>query len=268
MTVRPSRYRDLEMSTLERAIALAAEAHAGVRDKGGSPYILHPLRVMLRVRGDHQRMAAVLHDVVEDTPVTLAQLHELGFPEPVVAGVNALTKREDIEKNYFEFVERAGADDVARAVKLADIEDNMDRSRIPNPTERDEIRLVQYRRARKLLHAIEREHGDRVVRAPTILPLRNTITPDEVMAECPGERPIYACDFYVNGAERGEEVSGGLRLGRILNVDTMRRSHAWSLSSRVPGSRMSIFVPAQPAAEHHGSSSTTPIATAFSPARC
>ena len=85
------------MSTLERAIALAAVAHAGQIDKAGNPYILHPLRVMLNVRVDAARMdaariAAVLHDVVEDTPVTPAQLRELGFSDTVITAVAALTK--------------------------------------------------------------------------------------------------------------------------------------------------------------------------------
>ena len=81
------------MSTIERAIEIAAAAHAGQLDKAGQPYILHPLRVMLRVSNDAERMAAVLHDVVEDTPVTLAQLTESGFPAEVLAAIEALTKR-------------------------------------------------------------------------------------------------------------------------------------------------------------------------------
>jgi guanosine-3',5'-bis(diphosphate) 3'-pyrophosphohydrolase len=69
------------VSTLERAIAIAAEAHAGQLDKADQPYILHPLRVLLRVSSESERIAAVLHDVVEDTPVTLALLAAEGFPK-------------------------------------------------------------------------------------------------------------------------------------------------------------------------------------------
>ena len=68
------------MSTLERAIEIAAKNHAGQLDKGGQPYVLHPLRLMLAVQGSHERMAAVLHDVVEDTSVTLEDLAAEGFP--------------------------------------------------------------------------------------------------------------------------------------------------------------------------------------------
>ena len=204
---------------LERAIALAAEAHAGAQDKAGAPYILHPLRVMLSVEGNDRMIAAVLHDIVEDTPVTLDRLRELGFSDAVVAAVAALTKQPGDDADYFGFVERAGQNAIAHSVKLADIEDNMDLSRIPEPSERDEARVIRYHRARKLLHVISRERGDRTEHAPTIMPLRGRITPAEVEAECPGRRPIQVCDFYVQGAEQGEEVKGGVELGRILNVD-------------------------------------------------
>src|SRR5688572_11662876 len=106
------------MSTLERAIAIAAEAHAGQVDKAGQPYILHPLRVMLRVQTEHERIAAVLHDVVEDTSVTLEQLSGEGFADEVLHAVEALTKRPGESRS--EAALRAAADPVARNVKLAD----------------------------------------------------------------------------------------------------------------------------------------------------
>ena len=81
------------MSSLERAIAIAAHSHAGQTDKADEPYVLHALRVMLRVDTEHERIAGVLHDVVEDTPVTLEDLTAEGFAVPVVAAVEALTKR-------------------------------------------------------------------------------------------------------------------------------------------------------------------------------
>lgn len=133
------------MSTLERAIAIAAAAHAGQVDKGGSPYILHPLKVMLRVNGLEERMAAVLHDVVEDTPVTLAELREQGFSEAVLGAVESLTKREG--EDYQAFVQRAGRDPIARVVKLADLLENSDLSRLPGLTEKDIERLEKYREA-------------------------------------------------------------------------------------------------------------------------
>ena len=139
------------MSTLERAIAIAAHAHAGQVDKAGACYILHPLRVMLRLDTPAERMAAVLHDLVEDTAWTLEQLRAEGFPTEVVDAVDALTRRPG--ESYEAFVQRAGAHPIGRRVKLADIADNLDLGRIAAPTERDHARLERYRRARAILES-------------------------------------------------------------------------------------------------------------------
>lgn len=137
------------MSTLERAIAIAAEAHAGQEDKAHQPYILHPLRVMLRVRSAEERIVAVLHDVVEDTPWTLEQLAAEGFSPAVIAGLDAVTRRDG--EDYLPFVERAATDPIGRVVKRADLMDNLDVGRITSPTERDLARLERYRAALRLL---------------------------------------------------------------------------------------------------------------------
>lgn len=133
------------MSTLERAIAIAAAAHAGQIDKAGAPYILHPLRVMLRMTTDEERIVAVLHDVVEDTPWTLARLAAEGFSEPVVRAVDSVTRRE--EETYEAFVLRAGENLIGHGVKLADLEDNSDLGRIAVPTDKDHARIERYRLA-------------------------------------------------------------------------------------------------------------------------
>lgn len=116
------------MSTLERAIAVAARAHEGQYDKGGAAYILHPLRVMMRVSTPEQRIVAVLHDVIEDTPLTLSDLAREGFALKILAALLALSRREG--EPYQDFVVRLGEDPLARTVKLADLADNSDLSRI------------------------------------------------------------------------------------------------------------------------------------------
>ena len=141
------------MPTIERAIEIAATAHAGQRDKAGQPYIFHPLRVMLRVDGAHEQMAAVLHDVVEDTSVTLDNLAQEGFPSEVLRAIAALTKLPG--ETRLEAAARAAADPVARKVKLADNAENMDLSRIPNPTDKDNARCREYEEVRALLLAAE-----------------------------------------------------------------------------------------------------------------
>lgn len=112
---------------LELAIQLAVEAHADQEDKSGQPYILHPLAVMLAVakHGLYAQMVAVLHDVVEDCPVTLQDLREAGIPDVVVAGVDAITKRSG--ESYETYLSRVRENDLALAVKLEDIRHNMSR---------------------------------------------------------------------------------------------------------------------------------------------
>jgi guanosine-3',5'-bis(diphosphate) 3'-pyrophosphohydrolase len=141
------------MSTLERAIELAARHHAGQVDKGGQPYLLHPLRLMFAVRTPHERMAAVLHDIVEDTPVTFADLLAEGFAPEVVSAVRALTKHAGEDR--LDAARRAAADPVARVVKLADVTDNMDLSRIPAPTQEDHDRVRKYEQVRDILVAAD-----------------------------------------------------------------------------------------------------------------
>lgn len=130
---------------LEDAILLAVQSHRGARDKAGQPYILHPLRMMLRLDTDEERMAAVLHDVVEDTGVTLADLREAGYPEAVVEAVDHLTARGG--ETYEEFIRRAARNPIARKVKLADLEDNMDVRRLGPLTPKDLERLERYRQS-------------------------------------------------------------------------------------------------------------------------
>ena len=142
------------MSSIERAIEIASSAHAGQRDKAGQPYIFHPLRVMLRVNTEHEQMAAVLHDVVEDTSVTLARLEQEGFPAEVLRAIAALAKLPG--ETRLDAAMRAAADPVARVVKLADNAENMDLSRIPNPTDKDYARCREYEEVRAVLLAATR----------------------------------------------------------------------------------------------------------------
>ena len=141
------------MSTLERAIAIAAAAHAGQIDKAGAPYVLHPLRMMLRLEDRAAQIAAVLHDVVEDTPWTIADLEREGFAPDVLRAVDALSRRP--EEDYEAFVRRAGADPIGWHVKMVDLEDNMNVARIASPTDRDHERLARYARAKQILLALE-----------------------------------------------------------------------------------------------------------------
>lgn len=133
------------MSTIEKAIIIAANAHAGQVDKAGQPYIYHPLRVMMSLDTPEEKMAAVLHDVIEDSELTLEDLRVSGFSEQVIQAVESVTKREG--ENYEDFVERASHNAIGKKVKLADLKDNCDLSRIKQPGEEDFRRIEKYKKA-------------------------------------------------------------------------------------------------------------------------
>jgi (p)ppGpp synthase/HD superfamily hydrolase len=137
---------------VDEAIELAMEAHAGATDKAGRPYIEHPIRVMDEMSTDVERMIAILHDVVEDTTVTVDELLERGCPVDVVEAVEVLTKRSVEE--YEAFIERIrnSGNEHAVRVKLADISDNANEKRLAllGPVEAERLRL-KYSMARRLL---------------------------------------------------------------------------------------------------------------------
>jgi guanosine-3',5'-bis(diphosphate) 3'-pyrophosphohydrolase len=140
---------------LEDAIILAAYAHRGQVDKAGQPYILHPIRVMLKLEAEDKRIAAMLHDTVEDCEVELGEIRT-NFGPAIADAVDALTRREG--ESYMDFIERCGANDIARAVKWADLCDNMKLERLGRePTNEDAKRQMKYQKARDRLNAIAME---------------------------------------------------------------------------------------------------------------
>ena len=132
---------------IERAIQIAVEAHAGATDKGGNPYILHPLRVMMSLDTVAEQIAGVLHDVVEDVPEwTFERLLDEGFSEEIVDALRAVTKIND-DEDYDAFIERVSENPLAIKVKIADITDNMDVTRLETVDEKAARRLNKYKRA-------------------------------------------------------------------------------------------------------------------------
>lgn len=132
------------MNLIEEAIEIAVKAHKGHRDRYGQPYILHPLRVMMRMNTEDEKVTALLHDVIEDTDTTMDDLRKKGFPENILTGIDCMTKREG--EPYDEYIKRAESNPISLKVKIADLEDNMDIRRIKNITEKDTERLNKYRK--------------------------------------------------------------------------------------------------------------------------
>lgn len=131
-----------ETVMVDRAIAIAHQAHAQQVDKAGKPYIDHPLRVMNKMQTWQEKIVAVLHDAVEDSDLTLADLDQAGFAPEVVAAIAAITRNKG--EDYEIYLQRVLGNAIALKVKIADMTDNMDMSRISHPTEKDWQRLAKY----------------------------------------------------------------------------------------------------------------------------
>lgn len=134
---------------LEKALVIATKAHEGQKDKAGSPYILHPIRVSNRCLTDEEKIVALLHDVIEDTNVSASDLLASGFPRNIVEAVLSVTRNEG--ESYEDFVIRSKQNPIGRQVKLHDLEDNMDITRFNQLTERDLVRLNKYLKAYRSL---------------------------------------------------------------------------------------------------------------------
>lgn len=138
------------MSTLERAIEIATQAHEGQVDKAGNAYIGHPLRVMAMGKTEQEKIAGVLHDIVEDTPWTFEMLEAEGFAPEIIAALKCVTKISENE-DYDDFIERVKKNPLAVAVKINDLTDNMDIRRLPYLSDKDIKRLKKYLKAYKKL---------------------------------------------------------------------------------------------------------------------
>lgn len=134
---------------LEKALVIAAKAHEGQTDKSGVPYILHPIRVSNRCRTDEERIVAILHDTIEDTDVTPDYLLSEGFPKSIVEAVLSVTRNEN--ESYDDFILRSKLNPIGRQVKIHDLEDNMDITRLHSLSEKDLERLNKYLKAYRTL---------------------------------------------------------------------------------------------------------------------
>lgn len=138
---------------IDMGLEWALKAYSGKVDKGGKPYILHPLRLMSRLDDPISQLVALLHDVIEDSPITGDDLRAAGFPESVVGTVEVLTRRSG--ETYEDFIDRIRTNPLARKVKLLDIEDNLNLLRLSAVTDKDLKRVAKYHRAWKRLDSPE-----------------------------------------------------------------------------------------------------------------
>ena len=142
------------MSSLAKAIQFASDKHSNQTDKGGNAYILHPLRMMMRLRSSDEELMsiAVLHDTAEDCGVSFDDLRELGMSERVITGVKALTRQAG--ETYEQFIERLAGNRDALRVKREDLRDNSDLTRLKGVTEKDTARMAKYMKAFKRIEVL------------------------------------------------------------------------------------------------------------------
>ena len=119
----------------EKDTQIAIKAHRGQVDKGGHDYIYHPLRVEAKSNSFEEKIVALLHDTVEDGGIAAEYLLMLGFPQNIVNTVLAVSRREG--EDYFDFIQRCKENPIGRVVKICDLEDNMDITRLNELTEKD-----------------------------------------------------------------------------------------------------------------------------------
>jgi len=129
---------------LDQMLMIATKAHHGQFDRGGNPYILHPLKVMHYLKTDDEELMcmALGHDVIEDTSVTYKDLREAGISQRVIDGIRALTKQPG--QTYDEYKQNVFANIDAMRVKMADLRHNTDIRRLKGVTEKDLTRMAKY----------------------------------------------------------------------------------------------------------------------------
>jgi Guanosine polyphosphate pyrophosphohydrolases/synthetases len=136
-------------SLTNKAIKVAFQAHEGQLDRSGLPYVLHPIHLAEQMKDEDTCVAALLHDVVEDTDITLEDLKKYGFTEAQLEAVRLLTHLEGVD--YFDYVRGLKDNPIARAVKIEDLKHNSDLTRLEKVTEKDLERLEKYKKAMEIL---------------------------------------------------------------------------------------------------------------------
>ena len=131
-----------DVEALDLAIKIAAEQHYGQLDKSGQPYIIHPISVMMKMDTIEEKIVAILHDVVEDTAISIRHLIDMGFSNIVVDAINSISKRE-FEKSE-SYYDRVISNRIATKVKMADLEHNMSFPRLLTVTKKDLERVKYY----------------------------------------------------------------------------------------------------------------------------
>lgn len=142
------------MDIIEKSLEIALKAYAGQKDKAGKTYILHPLRIMSKMKTEEEMSVALLHDVIEDSGFTAQDLLDEGIPSSIVDAVQLLSRNDN--EDYYEFIEKLLNNKLSAKVKRADIEDNMNILRLNEVSDKDLDRIAKYHRAWKMIAETDR----------------------------------------------------------------------------------------------------------------
>ena len=144
------------MNDVEKALNIARKAHEGQLDKAGCEYINHPIHVADSVNTEEEKIVAYLHDVVEDTSVTIEDLANEGFSETIIQAINTITKKK--HESYENYIKRVAKNPLARKVKIADLRHNTDLTRLKKITEKDITRVEKYQKCLNYLLEVDKHH--------------------------------------------------------------------------------------------------------------
>ena len=136
---------------LHKAITIACEAHQGQSSINGEPYILHPLRLLIKAKSNEERIIAILHDVIEKTNISLLELKNKGFDQNIISSIDSLSRRRS--ESYIEYIERLMQNKISVKIKLLDLADNIKIHSENNDNEIYDAKIIQYKNALKQIRS-------------------------------------------------------------------------------------------------------------------
>lgn len=136
---------------LHKAITIACEAHQGQSSINGEPYILHPLRLLIKAKSNEERIIAILHDVIEKTNISLADLKNKGFDQNIISSIDSLSRRRS--ESYFDYIERLMQNKISIKIKLLDLADNIKMHSENNDNGIYDAKINQYKNALKQIRS-------------------------------------------------------------------------------------------------------------------
>tara|TARA_Y100000816_G_scaffold253449_1_gene205010 strand:- start:8 stop:433 length:426 start_codon:yes stop_codon:yes gene_type:complete len=136
---------------LHKAITIACEAHQGQSSINGEPYILHPLRLLIKAKSNEERIIAILHDVIEKTNISLADLKNKGFDQNIISSIDSLSRRRG--ESYVDYIGRLMQNRISVKIKLLDLADNIKMHSENNENGIYDVKINQYKNALKQIRS-------------------------------------------------------------------------------------------------------------------